>query len=123
MRRTAVPDLSSMNADLIPAAGLPAVAVSAVERTEATLAALDSIQQAIAREPGFQAIVDIVGARLLELLGTRNLKIFWRDPGAPSVDIVYDVEDGQRLTGTSVPTQDEGGRIARKLAEGKPLVL
>ena len=49
------------------------------EQRNAELAVINSIQQGIAAELDFQAIVDLVGDKLREVFGTGDIGIRWRD--------------------------------------------
>ena len=51
------------------------------ERRSSELAVINSIQQGMARELNFQAIVDLVGDKLREMFATGDLAIHWRDEG------------------------------------------
>ena len=49
------------------------------ERRSSELAVINSIQQGMAAELNFQAIVDLVGDKLRELFNTGDMSIRWRD--------------------------------------------
>ena len=49
------------------------------ERRSSELAVINSIQQGMAKELNFQAIVDLVGDKLREMFGTGDIAIHWRD--------------------------------------------
>ena len=68
------------------------------ERRSSELAVINSIQQGMAAELNFQAIVDLVGDKLRELFNTGDMSIRWRDESdrpRSSVSTVY--EHGKRL--------------------------
>ncbi|MEO5771155.1 MAG: GAF domain-containing protein, partial [Burkholderiaceae bacterium] len=67
------------------------------QRRNAELAVINSIQQGIAGELGFQAIVELVGGKLCEVLHTRDISIRWWDEEADVTHPVYVIEHGVRL--------------------------
>ena len=72
-------------------------AQAAAEQRAAELAIINSIQQGIAGKLDFQGIVDLVGDKLCEVLGSRDVGIRWFDHAARQVHYLYEVEHGQRL--------------------------
>jgi GAF domain-containing protein/CheY-like chemotaxis protein len=64
---------------------------------------INSIQQGLAAELDFQAIVDLVGDKLREVLNTRDLCINWVDEKADLVHYMYLFEHGQRVTPDPLP--------------------
>jgi PAS domain S-box-containing protein len=64
----------------------------------AELAVINSIQQGLAAELNFQAIVDLVGEKLREVFKTPDLFINWYDQKSDLVSFLYAYEHGQRLT-------------------------
>jgi GAF domain-containing protein/DNA-binding response OmpR family regulator len=68
------------------------------ERRAAELAVINSIQQGVAAELDFQAIVDLVGDKLREVLVTGDIGIRWYDHGERTTHFLYDYEHGTRLT-------------------------
>ena len=64
------------------------------------LAVINSIQQGMAAELDFQAIVDLVGDKLREVFGTGDIAIDWLDQGTVLVTPLYVYEHGMRLSGT-----------------------
>nr|MCU0920903.1 GAF domain-containing protein [Burkholderiaceae bacterium] len=67
------------------------------EQRAAELVIINSIQQGMAAELDFQAIVDLVGDRLREVLHTDTLGIRWYDDETKRVSFLYEVERGQRI--------------------------
>jgi PAS domain S-box-containing protein len=71
------------------------------EQRNAELAVINSIQQGLAAELNFQAIIDLVGDKLREVLGTDDIGIRWYDAQTNLVHYLYEYEHGQRI---SIPT-------------------
>ena len=68
------------------------------EQRAAELAVINSIQQGMAAELDFQAIVDLVGDKLREVSATRgDIGIRWYDPKTKLVHYLYEYEHGERL--------------------------
>jgi GAF domain-containing protein/CheY-like chemotaxis protein/anti-sigma regulatory factor (Ser/Thr protein kinase) len=67
------------------------------EERNAELAVVNSIQQAVAAELGFQAIVDVVGDKLREVFATGDMSIRWWDEATDLVHMLYGYEHGVRL--------------------------
>ncbi|HRI18740.1 MAG TPA: GAF domain-containing protein, partial [Burkholderiaceae bacterium] len=67
------------------------------ERRSAELALINGIQEGMARELNFQAIVDLVGDKLRELFKTEDLSIRWWDEPSDTWWPVYAVEHGVHL--------------------------
>jgi signal transduction histidine kinase/CheY-like chemotaxis protein/tetratricopeptide (TPR) repeat protein len=72
------------------------------EQRNAELAVINSIQQGMAGSLDFQGIVDLVGDKLREVLGTQDIGIRWFDTQAREVRFLYEYEHGKRL---DVPPQ------------------
>ncbi|MGH8802210.1 MAG: GAF domain-containing protein, partial [Casimicrobiaceae bacterium] len=68
------------------------------EQRAAELAVINSIQQGVAAELDFQAIVDLVGDKLRKVLATDDIGIRWLDHDARMVHYLYEFEHGKRLT-------------------------
>src|SRR4030095_16876607 len=73
------------------------------ERRSSELAVINSIQQGMAKELNFQAIVDLVGDKLRELFATGDLAIHWRDEKTNIDHHLYVYEHGQRLPPRPTP--------------------
>ena len=59
---------------------------------------INSIQQGLAAELDFQAIVDLVGDKLREVFTRGDLVINWYDEKANLIHFLYEYEHGKRLT-------------------------
>ena len=64
----------------------------------AELQIINSIQQGLAAELDFQAIIDLVGDKLREVFNTGNMGIRWYDAKADLLLELYEYEHGLRLT-------------------------
>ena len=67
------------------------------EQRAAELAVINSVQQGMAAELGFQAIVDLVGSKIREVMHTDEIGIRWYDEATNLVHYLYEFEHGQRL--------------------------
>jgi GAF domain-containing protein/CheY-like chemotaxis protein len=91
------------------------------EQRAAELAVINSIQEGIAAELDFQAIVDLVGDKLREVFKTGEIGIRWYDATANLVHYLYEYEHGVRLTPPSAsPTP--GGNFLRMMETRQALV-
>ncbi len=91
------------------------------EQRAAELAVINSIQQGMAAKLDFQGIVDLVGDKLREVLGSGDLSISWIDHTRRAVHTPYVFEHGVRLAAhESVVESDE--RWAQILARREPLI-
>ena len=81
------------------------------EQRAAELAVINSIQEGMAAELDFQAIVDLVGDKLREVFRTGDIGIRWYDPKTNLNHFLYQYEHGVRM---SVPPRppSPGGREA-----------
>jgi len=68
------------------------------EQRNAELAVINSIQQGIAGSLDFQAIVDLVGDKLREVLNSEDIGIRWFDHETREAHYLYEFEHGVRLT-------------------------
>ncbi|HEX8012789.1 MAG TPA: GAF domain-containing protein [Casimicrobiaceae bacterium] len=92
------------------------------EQRNAELAIINSIQQGLASELDFQAIVDLVGDKLREVFKTPDLGIRWYDEKTNLVHYLYAYEHGKRLhIGPQRPTP--GGMGETMIKTRRPLVL
>jgi len=66
------------------------------EQRAAELAVINSIQQGVAAELDFQAIIDLVGDKLRQVLNTGEIGIRWYDTQANLIHFLYQYEHGQR---------------------------
>ena len=73
------------------------------EQRAAELQIINSVQQGLASELDFQAIVDLVGDKLREVFATPDLGICWYDEKADLIHYLYIYYHGERLTITASP--------------------
>ncbi|MCE9657582.1 MAG: GAF domain-containing protein [Burkholderiales bacterium] len=107
-------------ADLAGARRAAALALQ-VEERNAELAVINSIQQGLAAELDFQAIVDLVGDKLREVLGTGDIGIRWHDPQSDKLHHLYVYVKGARVH--PAPTRPSpGGAWAQALKTRLPIV-
>jgi GAF domain-containing protein len=71
----------------------------------AELQIINSIQQGLAAELDFQAIVDLVGDKLREVFKTKDFGIRWYDEKVNLVHFLYEYEHDKRLTIQSRPIE------------------
>ncbi len=92
------------------------------EQRAAELAVINSIQEGIAAELNFQAIVDLVGDKLREVFKTGEIGIRWYDPKANLIRYLYEYEHGVRL---DLPPAEPapGGTWFRIIETRQPLVM
>jgi signal transduction histidine kinase/DNA-binding response OmpR family regulator len=77
------------------------------EQRNAELAVINSIQQGMAGSLDFQAIVNLVGQTLREVLHNDNIGIRWFDHQAREVHYLYEYEHGVRLSIPPAALRDE----------------
>ena len=92
-----------------------------LEQRTAELALINSIQQGISGSLDFQAIVDLVGDKLCEVLDVDSIGIRWYDASTDKVHYLYEVEAGQRLRPEPI-TPDPDGPYRRMLQSRDVLV-
>ena len=92
------------------------------ERRNAELAVINSVQQGMAAELNFQAIVDLVGDKLREVLATGDIMINWRDDASATRHILYAYEHGVRSDLGTVPDLLERP-IDKALLRRRPVVV
>jgi GAF domain-containing protein/CheY-like chemotaxis protein len=97
------------------------VARGRAEQRAGELALINRIQQGIAAELRFQAVVDLVGDTLSEVFTERDVSIFWWDAAAGLSHGLYVRLHGQRVAVQPVRPDPEG-RIARAFAQGQTVV-
>ena len=92
------------------------------EQRASELALINSIQQGMAENLSFQAIIDVVGDRLRELFSSGDIGISVLDEPSGYIHTVYAVERGQRL---QIPPfrRDSQAKIVDELMTGRPVVL
>ncbi|MEO6927620.1 MAG: GAF domain-containing protein, partial [Casimicrobiaceae bacterium] len=67
------------------------------EQRAAELALINSIQEGMAAELDFQAIIDLVGDKLRDVFGTGDIGIRWHDADTDLIHYMYQYEHGERL--------------------------
>jgi len=87
----------------------------------AELQIINSIQQGLAAELDFQAIVDLVGDKLREVFNTPDLGINWYDEKANLLHFLYSYEHGKRLF-HSPDSPTSGGLFESLVKSRKPIV-
>ncbi len=91
------------------------------EQRNAELAVINSIQQGLAAELNFQAIVDLVGDKLRQVLNTGDIGIRWYDARADMVHYLYEYEHGERI---SIPAATPKSKTWFKMVKTRqPVVL
>jgi GAF domain-containing protein len=92
------------------------------EQRAAELAVINSIQHGMASKLEFQAIIDLVGDKLREVLRTGDIGIRWYDAKANLIHSLYEIEHGRRLT--LAPRQPMHGGLWSKMVETRqPIAL
>ncbi|MEW6084907.1 MAG: GAF domain-containing protein [Chloroflexota bacterium] len=86
----------------------------------AELQIINSIQQGLAAELDFQAIVDLVGDKLREIIAADNFGILLYDPKNNLANYPYAVVHGKRI---SLPADAPGGISGHVLKTGKTLIF
>ena len=87
----------------------------------AELQIINSIQQGLAAELDFQAIVDLVGDRLREVFMTNDFAIRWYDEKTNLVHFIYEYEHGERLNIPPGPPTP-GGSFEQFLRDRQPII-
>ncbi len=85
------------------------------EQRAAELAVINSIQEGMAAELDFQAIIDLVGDKLRVVLKSDDLSITWYDAEANRLQDLYSVEHGKRLAPGGPRTPKPDGPFARMM--------
>jgi GAF domain-containing protein len=67
------------------------------EQRAAELAIINSVQQGLAAELDFQAIIDLVGDKIAEIFGTQGMSIALHDPQTNLLTMPYFLELGKRF--------------------------
>ena len=92
------------------------------EQRAGELAVINDIQQGVAAQLDFQAIVDVVGERLRALFTTNDIAINWLDEAAGRIHVLYVVERGRRIAIPPVKL-GPGDKVLAAMRSGRPLVL
>ena len=88
----------------------------------AELQIINSIQQGLAAQLDFQAIVDLVGDKLREVFEMGDIGITWYDAEKNLVHYLYTFEHGERIEVSSRPPTP-GGQFETMIKTRQPLVL
>jgi GAF domain-containing protein len=95
---------------------------TAEQERVAELQIINSIQQGLAAELDFQAIVDLVGDKLRQVFNTPDLGIDWYDEKTNLLHYLYTYEHGERLS-ISPRAPNKGGIFETMLETRQPVVL
>jgi transcriptional regulator with GAF, ATPase, and Fis domain len=115
-------DLLTFVAQHISTALTRARAIEETRQRNTELQIINSIQQGLAAELDFQAIVDLVGDKLSEVFNTPNLNITWYDEKTNLLHYLYLYEYGQRMVVDPQPPRP-GGIFERLVATRQPIIL
>ncbi len=91
------------------------------EQRAAELAVINSVQQGLAAELDFQAIIDLVGNKIAEIFRTPGMSIALHDAATNILSMPYYLEHGERFSVDSLPLS--GGLSAEVLRTREPLVI
>ena len=93
-----------------------------IEQRAGELAIINSIQEGMAAELDFQAIVDLVGDKLRAVFHTDDMGIRWVDPKTGLVHYLYEYEHGVRRSYPPMPLQP-GGTFSKMVNTRQPVLL
>ncbi len=79
-----------------------------LQQRNAELEVINSIQQGVAGKLDFQAIVDLVGDKLREVLDTGEIGIRWYNAQTKMIHSLYEFEHGQRIYIDPMPAASSG---------------
>jgi GAF domain-containing protein/DNA-binding response OmpR family regulator len=102
--------------------GAPAGLRKQLALRDAELALIHAIQRGISAELDFEAIVDVVGDKLREVFGVRDIGIRWWDEKAGLMRFLYEYEHGERIDAPPYPPV-EGGPWHTMLKTRQPVVV
>ncbi|HEY5364870.1 MAG TPA: GAF domain-containing protein [Casimicrobiaceae bacterium] len=91
------------------------------EQRAAELAVINSIQEGMAAELDFNAVVNLVGDKLREVFGTGDIGIRWYDKKLDRILYLYEYEHGERLQLS--PTQPHSSRAWQRLLETRSAIV
>ncbi len=83
---------------------------------------INSIQQGLAAELDFQAIIDLVGDKLRDVFKTPDLSITWYDEKTNLIHTLYTYEHGNRITVAPQPPR-AGGMFETMVQSRQPIVF
>ena len=85
------------------------------EQRAAEMAVINSIQQGMSGSLDFQTIVEMVGTKLCDVLGTKDIGIRWFDHDARRIDFLFELEHGTRIEIPSeTRTADQWARMSQR---------
>src|SRR5438874_3860840 len=90
----------------------------AEQERAAELQIINSIQQRLASKLDLQAIVDLVGAKLLDILDTDDIGIRLYDTASDLVHYLYEMEHGERLT---IPPAKPSALYRKMVMDRRPI--
>ena len=96
-------------------------AKSTAEQAQAELAIINEIQQGLASELNFQAIVDLAGDRLRQVFNVPDLFINWFEEKTKQIIFLYAYEHGKRLNIAPAPLRPDT-IIAQVIRTRRPVV-
>jgi GAF domain-containing protein/CheY-like chemotaxis protein len=91
------------------------------EQRAAELAVINSVQRGLAAELDFQAIIDLVGDKIAEVLHTSSMSIALYEQRRDLLTFPYYLEQGKRFPVEATPL--EGGFTATVIRTGRPLIV
>jgi len=91
------------------------------EQRAAELAIINSVQEGLAAQLDFQAIVDLVGDKIAEIFGTKNMSIALYDRTSGLMTMPYYLEHGERFPVEATPMST--GLTAHVINTRQPLVI
>jgi GAF domain-containing protein/DNA-binding response OmpR family regulator len=91
------------------------------KQAAAEMAVINSVQQGLAAELNFQAIIDLVGGQLREIFQTGDIGIRWYDAKTNMVHYLYEFEHGERIEVPSASPQSSTWYLM--VETRKPVVL
>jgi PAS domain S-box-containing protein len=92
-----------------------------LEQRQAELAVINSIQEGLASQLDFQAVVDLVGDKLREVFHTGEIGIRWYEAATDLVHYLYEYEHGVRLNVPPAPPSTKMWQILRDTRQ--PIVI
>ncbi len=91
------------------------------EQRAAELAIINSVQQGLAAELDFQAIIDLVGDKIAEIFQTPSMSIALHDRSTNVISMPYYLENGKRFPIAPAPLQ--AGLTAEVIHTRQPLLI
>src|SRR5690349_1336467 len=88
---------------------------------EAELVVINSIQQGLAAELDFQALINLVGEKLRKILNTNDFSINWYNEKTNLIHYLYTYEHGKRLEISPMPPTP-GGQFETMRQTHQPIV-